>query len=305
MPGRLSFHTATVGWGVYFLAAWGCGYLFGGFPVACFAFPVNVVLWLLWAAVLWLARVRWPGCLLYRALGSVKTTVLLLSLFFVTCLVYGIDGRAVTATWWLVALLWALTSHLLVVLYNGAGRRRRHKWRFILIHSGLLLALTGGFLGVPDRTEWRMVLEAGRPARGVVDQKGNVLRLKRTVEWVAPEGAAGKPGVAAAGPQPQWRDVTMEADGYAARLLIDGRKRVVLRVNHPYRMSWQDDLYLVDMIPAERNHGLAGCVVMGVRQPWKYVEWAGIWLLIAGCALLFVQGVTGSGKEAARGGDVA
>ncbi|MCD8292575.1 MAG: hypothetical protein LUC23_02275 [Prevotellaceae bacterium] len=299
------FYTVIVGWGVYFLAALGCGYLFGNFPVAWFAFPVNVASWLLWAAVWWLVWRRWRGCLPVRMLVSVKSSLLLLFLFFATCLVYGLDGRAVAATWWIVALLWALTSHLLVVLYNGVGRPRRYKWRFILIHSGLLLALLGGFLGVPDRSEWQVVLETGRPVRGVVDQRGNVIKWKHTVEWVNVQDTAWKAADAAAATRPQWRDVTTETDVYAARLLIDGRKRVVLRVNHPYRMSWQDDLYLVDMIPDGSHHGLAGCVLTGVRQPWKYVEWAGIWLLIAGCVLLFVQGVTGSGKEAARGGDVA
>ncbi len=298
------FDAVIVGWGVYFLAAWGCGRFLGSFPVAWFAFPVNVASWLLWAAVLWLAWRRCRGCLLVRMLVSVKSSLLLLFLLFVTCLVYGLDGRQVAATWWLVALLWALTSHLSVVLYNGVCRPRRYKWRFVLIHLGLLSALLGAFLGVPDRTEWRAVLEAGRPVRGVVDERGDVIRLKRTVEWVNVQDTAWK-AVDAAATRPRWQYAKREADGDAARLLIDGRKRVVLRVNHPYRMSWQDDLYLVNVIPADSNHGLAGCVVMGVRQPWKYVEWAGIWLLIAGCALLFVQGVRGSGKEKAQDGDVA
>ncbi len=273
-----------IGWGVYFLLALGCQCLFDTFPVACFAFPVNVLLWLLCAAGLWMAFKRKPDSVFVRTLASTKSTLLLLLLFFITCLVYGLTGRTVTATWWLVALLWALTSHLLMVLYNGTSRHRRHKPRFILIHAGLLSALLGGFLGVPDRAEWRMVIDREHPVLGAIDQWGNTIKLKRSVVLTALHGDA-----LTSNAVPDKAD-GLNANVYAAELLIDGREHVMLRVNHPYRLSWSDDLYLVELIPAGLNNGLAGCVVQGVRQPWKYVEWAGIWLLIAGCVLLFVQG---------------
>ena len=59
-------------------------------------------------------------------------------------------------------------------------------------------------------------------------------------------------------------------------------------MNHPYRLSWAEDIYLISydresIVPQY-------CVVEIVRQPWKYLIWMGIVMMMAGSALMFLQG---------------
>ena len=57
-------------------------------------------------------------------------------------------------------------------------------------------------------------------------------------------------------------------------------------VNHPYAAGFGEDVYLVDY---DKNSNDV-CVFEIVRQPWKYLEWVGIVMMMAGAALMFVQG---------------
>jgi hypothetical protein len=79
-------------------------------------------------------------------------------------------------------------------------------------------------------------------------------------------------------------------DSYEVRLMVDDEE-VSLRVNEPYALSLVDDLYLVDYEHVSEGETVGYCILEIVRQPWKYMQWVGICMMMLGSVLLFAQGV--------------
>lgn len=267
-------------WSVYFGVALLCQFLLPDFPTAFFAFPVNAALVLLAMVGLWILRKEKPTSPVTRLLASPSTTSILLALLAASCLCLGLTSRPSPSSWWFFFLLTALFLHLLMVFYAGAFRKRPHRLRFILIHGGLLLALLGGFAGTPDTAEWRLPVGKEWPTRQAYTPQYGKIRLPHSLQL-------------------KDFDVTYYSNGmpqdFQAHLLLDSTKDITLSVNHPYALSPNDDLYLVDY---EHVAEPRFCIVQLVRQPWKYVQSTGIWLLLAGCVLLFAQGLpTGMARK--------
>lgn len=215
-------------------------------------------------------------------LSSLSTTYLLLTLFLGSCLVQGFTCLPVTGTWWFVAVLTALVAHLTLVLFRGLSRPRPYKLRFTLVHAGLLLALSGGFFGAPDTYEWRAIVTKEQPTAEAFDKSGYKTALGETLQLVSSEATFSERGIPL---------------DYTAELRTCKGSTFKLKVNHPHRLSWQDDLYLESINTTGTTDIPPYCIVLWVRQPWKYVQWTGIWMLIAGNALLFIQGHSVPGKK--------
>ncbi len=266
--------------GICFAAAILLLLCFDDVPRGFFAFPVNVALLLLWAVALWILYREKRTSRLVTMLLDIRTTFWTLGAFLFCCLVAGLTAHGVTTSWWFCTSLLMLLTHLLMVTYRGVGSRRPHRLRFFLNHVGLLLLLSGGFFGNVDQREWRVRAMEGEQILEMYDMAGgsvtlkNDMRLQHASAEYYPDG------------MPQ---------SYEAVLTVDG-KEATLRVNEPYSLSWCDDLYLVGYDP--QTDGMpAVCVLQLVRQPWRRVQWAGIWMLLLGSALIFVQGVGRKGGE--------
>ena len=155
--------------------------------------------------------------------------------------------------------------------------------RFLLDHAGLLLALIGGFAGGADTTQWRLRISGNETAQEAFAPDGSTIQLKQALKlekFTVTHYPNGIP------------------ENYEAQISIND-KEVVLRVNEPYGLSLSDDLYLVDYEHAPAGETTRYCILEIVRQPWKYVEWAGIWMMITGSVLLFAQGVPSAKKRRA------
>ena len=146
-------------WTGYFTLAAVLQLLSGDFPSSFFEFPVNVASLLLWVSVIWVIFREYPESAAGALLASRQTTCITLCAFLTVCIVQGLSPVKVTGTWWFIAAVFALISHLLMVLLRGALRPRPHRTRFILNHGGLLLALAAGLFGSPDTKEWRTVAD--------------------------------------------------------------------------------------------------------------------------------------------------
>lgn len=251
-----------------------CQILSGDFPSQFFVFPVNAAFMLLWIAVLWVMFREKRDSAALRMLLSRETTLILLGMFIASCLIQGFSTVRLTGSWWFVAVLFALLSHIFLVLLRGMSHPRPFRLRFFLNHAGLFIALAGGMFGSPDTHDWRTVAGPDRTVREAVDISGHRTALEYDFQlagWEVESYDNGTP------------------KSYRAVVRIDGEKDIVLRVNHPYRLSWKDDLYLSGF-----NEG--GCVLQVVRHPWKYAECLGIIMLLAGAVLVFLQGPAGAAK---------
>lgn len=148
----------------------------------------------------------------------------------------------------------------------------RNRWRFVLNHAGLWLALFAGVVGSAEEQTLRIPVFRDRPNNEAVTEEG--------ITVLPPK-------------QLQLNDFTVEQypNGtprhFFAEISIDG-KPARLEVNHPYAVSWGEDYYLTsyDMQSGRPQY----CVVQIVREPLKYLMLAGIIMMLCGACLLFLAG---------------
>lgn len=275
----------------------------GNFPVAFFAFPLNLLLAVCWLALLYILYKEKRDCLLMRRLLSLKTTAGILAVFMAGCLVIGLFPQLplyessrrtgwmarmgfyhFTTAWPFVLAWWGLLSHLALITLRGWEKRSRNKGRFLLIHAGLWLALFCGFAGSSDTQQLSIPVFRAEPSRMAYTDNREVrhvdydLQLADFREVLYPDG------------KPQH---------FSADVWVDGR-RITLEVNKPYEVRFGEDLYL-NSYDVRKGSQTDYCVLRIVYQPWKYGLLTGILMLLAGSLWLFVRG---SGKvEYAPSGD--
>ena len=159
-----------------------------------------------------------------------------------------------------------------MVTLRRAFRPGRNRWRFVLNHAGLWLALFAGVVGSAEEQTLRIPVFRDRPNNEAVSEEGVTVLLPKEL---------------------QLNDFTVEhyPNGtprhFFAEISIDS-KSARLEVNHPYAASWGEDYYLTsyDMQSGRPQY----CVVQIVREPLKYLMLAGIIMMLCGACLLFLAG---------------
>ena len=250
----------------------------GYFPAEAFAFPINAAVLFASLAGLWVLWREKPGGAVCRWLASGNASIALIAAFLICCLILGMKMQHADAvsfpgfgnvrrTWWFILISIALMANLFMVILS----RRKKGIRFILNHIGVLVALIGCFFGAPDHTVSRAIV-SGEAVHEAVGENGEIVPLPAAMKL---DGF----------------NVELDQRGnvrnYMALIDVDGKK-VELRVNHPYRISISEDVYLTsyDRDNLEPQY----CIVEVVRQPWKYLIWAGIVMMMAGGILMFARG---------------
>lgn len=266
--------------------------LTGNFPVTFLAFPLNVIFAVIWLFCLWILHKEYRNLALTCFLCSHRTTVLSIVLFILGCLVIGLfpqlsDAEArmhggvpaalgcynFMTSWIFIAILFLLLSNLGMITLVALRHRRRYRWRFVLNHAGLWLALFAGFLGSSDTLTLRVPLYKGQPTREAFDMNG----------------------------ASHYLDYEMELDSFAVEYFPNGSpsrfaadvrlgvQHVLLEVNHPHSYRWGEDVYLSGYDVTQDSVSNC-CIVQVVKQPWKYALAAGILMMLAGAILLFIKG---------------
>ena len=250
----------------------------GYFPAEAFAFPINAAVLFAALAGLWVLWREKPGGAVCRWLASGNASIALIAAFLICCLILGMKMQHADAvsfpgfgnvrrTWWFILISIALMANLFMVILS----RRKKGIRFILNHIGVLVALIGCFFGAPDHTVSRAIV-SGEAVHEAVGENGEIVPLPAAMKL---DGF----------------NVELDQRGnvrnYMALIDVDGKK-VELRVNHPYRISISDDVYLTSY--DRDNPEPQYCIVEVVRQPWKYLIWAGIVMMMAGGILMFARG---------------
>lgn len=225
-----------------------------------FSFPLNLILALLWAgSMLWLWKSQRKS-LFVRFMLSKAATISAISLLLIFCALIGLTGiRSLVHSWAFIAVLFYFQTVLLFVLFRGK--------RQFFHHIGLVIAVGSAFWGAPDSETFRLRAVKDIPVR-------EVHRMDGSSAWLPYEITL--------------KDFRTETYGngvpmmYEADLLVDNED-VTLKVNHPYRRAFGEDVYLA-------GTGDGSCVLQIVREPWKYGVVIGIILMLAGAFLLFIEG---------------
>ncbi|WP_195473070.1 cytochrome c biogenesis protein ResB [Bacteroides xylanisolvens] len=264
----------------------------GNFPVSFLSFPLNIIFAGIWLVMLWILHKEYKKSFFTRLLCSPQTSVLSIGLFISGCLVIGLlpqlsdisakNREGILAqlgcynfmtSWIFIAILFLLLSNLGMITIHAFQHRKRARWRFILNHAGLWLALFAGFLGSSDTQTLRIPIYRSEPAHEAFDMNGTSHYLDYEIEL---------------------NSFTVEyypnrrPSRFAANVRL-GNKKAVLEVNHPYAYRLGEDVYLTgyDVMKGSESEY---CILQVVKQPWKYVIVAGILMMLAGAVLLFING---------------
>ena len=251
------------------------------FPSDFFAFPLNLiflVVWVVGCALLW---VHCRKTLLVRFFLSPEATFISIGLFTVLCLVIGFTGlRSLAGSWIFVIVSLLLQTVLLFVIMRGwrrptatGARLGAVRWRFLLLHVGLLVAVGSAFWGAPDVQTLRMKAYVGVPSQEAYFMDGRQTWLPYEVVLQDFDVQQYDNGVPSA---------------YKATVEVDGES-VEIEVNDPYARGFGEDVYLVGY-DAAMGSDSSYCILEIVREPWKYMTVTGIIMLLIGALLLFIGG---------------
>ena len=235
-----------------------------------FAFPLNLLLAVFMIVCLaWLWKNRTESRLV-RFLLSPAATISAIILLLAACLWIGFSGDRtfVESVAFVAVLLYIQVVLLLVTLRGWSNSSGRIRWRFLLMHAGLLLAVGSGFWGAPDSTELRLALSRGEEAETAYEMNGSLTGLGyrvRLTDYKVEYSDEGMPSF------------------YEATVSVDGKEPAVLSVNHPISAGLGEDIYLASV--SEEF-----CILQIVREPWRYFSLAGILMLISGAFMLFIKG---------------
>ena len=235
-----------------------------------FAFPLNLLLAALLVAGLLCLRKTFLHSAVVRYLHSSTATISAIALLIISCIWVGLSGdRSVVQSIVFVAVLLYIQIILFFITLRGWRRSDGEiRWRFLLLHAGLLLAVGAGFWGSPDSNEYRIKLSIDEPTREAYKIDGNKHILSYELSLTD-------------------LDIQYSEEGkmidYKVFISIDRSAPVQVAVNHPYGVRVGEDIYLASV--SER-----ACVLQIVREPWRYFALAGILMMLAGAFLLFIHG---------------
>lgn len=265
--------------------------LSGNFPTEFFAFPMDILVALLWMALIWYGFKEYSKNPVVAMLASASSTWWSIGWFTAGCLVIALFPQLSPAdaasregvfaalgcynfmsSWIFVAGLALLLTNLGFVTVRRAFRPGRNRWRFVLNHAGLWIALFAGFIGSASEQTLRMQVFRERPNNEAYAENGATVYLDKPL---------------------QLSDLKTEhyANGvprsFVAEVLLGG-KPVRLEVNAPYNERWGEDYYLASY--DTRSASPRYCIVQIVREPAKYFMLAGIIMMLCGGFLLFLNG---------------
>lgn len=244
-------------------------WLVGSFPIEIFAFPLNIIALTLWVVVLYIIYKNRETSALAKSLLSIRATWLSLGSMVATGLYLGLQSNPNSTSWLVVGATLFTLSHLLLITLRGWRTPKGIRWRFTLLHVGLIVAIGAGFWGSPDRVQLRSMITANKPITHAYHLDGTMTNLDYTMQLQQFDA--------------EYNDSGMPTHVEAA-VKIDN-KDVTLRANHPYNRTFSEKIYLVGI-----NSEEAYCIVEIVREPWQWASLTGIVMLLAGAVMLFVRG---------------
>lgn len=270
----------------------------GNFPFHFFEFPLNVILGAIWVySIYTLVHDNNSESNISKVIVSPKTTAFSLFLFICGTLVIGLFPQmsAVDAenesgllgrlgfynfmsSWIFVSILFILLSHLAAITIRGFKSRKKKRWRFLLNHAGVWIALFGGFMGSSDIVTARIPVFFESENNEAQTMEGQYFYLDYNMQLIDFNVEHYQNGM---------------PKSYVAEVKISDREngnssQVSLEVNHPYEYNLGEDIYLVSY--DTRSDKPQYCILQIVRQPWKYVQLIGIIMTIAGAIGMFIGG---------------
>ena len=245
--------------------------LMGPIDVTLFASPIGWSVGVAVVALLYVAEKEWGDQSWLRFLESPLMACWLLGLTALWCIIGSTipEWAQFSTSWPFVVTMALLLTHLaLVIIHRMRQFATRHDFAFLLTHLGLWIALFSGMAGAGDTKELYAVVGRTQETTSALNkEKERMEPISHSLKLM------------------DFKIETHADNGspvqYSATIRIDGTD-CPLAVNHPYPISWDEDLYLMNYETDSRVGEVSSCLLLLVCQPWKYVSLIGILMLLAG-----------------------
>ena len=232
-----------------------------GGNIDIFAFPLNVILFLIWIGAVITSWRNARDSAFVRFMLRPAATITAIAFTLIFSLVLGLTGfRSLVTSCAFISVLLYFQTVLAYVILRGWRHGGKVRWRFILLHFGLLLAVASSFWSAPDNMTYRTKAVKDMPVSEVYTADGRREWLEYEIELKV-----------------------LHAD--RAEVIVDGH-RVNLEVNHPHSVSMAETVYLNGI---DKKYG-DSCILQIVYEPCRYVTLAGIIMMLVGAMLLFISG---------------
>ena len=241
-------------------------WLCGDFPLWLFVAPMNLLVGALWLVAIWESYRHRATLPFVKYLLSAEASYIALAVAALIALVLGLQSEPAATSWPVVGGLLYLLTVLSLVILRGWRNTSGVRWRFLVTHCGLWLAVASLLFGAPDKQVLRMQV-GDTPSREAINARGEKSYLDyelRLEKFDMKESTSGTP------------------EQFRATVAVDD-KLVDVEVNSPYSHHYGEDIYLV-------SYGREGCVLQIVREPWRALTALGVGLLLLGAFMLFMQG---------------
>lgn len=245
--------------------------IMGNPDLGIFSFPVNVVLFLALGGVLYVLAKERVGEHFVKALSSARAAALFVALAGIGCLLIAFfPDWDFQRSWIFATVLLLLMSNLYLAIFRYKGQFRL---RFYLNHVGLLLLIVALSLGAADMRRMRTIVNIGDTVDKAYTEDGLPYSLGYELKLESFEA--------------DFYENNVPSD-FRAVISIEGKQKTV-RVNHPWRRTWCEDIYLTGY-DTKAGADSQYCILEFIVQPWKYVAVVAIMFFAVGAVLLLWGG---------------
>ena len=244
-------------------------WLVGSFPLDIFTSPLNIIALALWVIITYILYKNRESSTLAQSLLSIRATWLSLGSMAAIGIYLGLQSEPNSTAWLVVVAILFTLTHLLLVTMRGWRTPKGIRWRFTLLHAGLIIALGAGFWGSPDREQLRALVTYDKTTTHAYHLDGTATTLDYTLGLEVLDAKYSEGGA------PTHFEATVAVNNEV----------VTLSVNHPDNRTFAEKIYLVSIDPNGTY-----CIIEIVREPWQWASLVGILLLLAGAVMLFIRG---------------
>lgn len=245
-----------------------------------FAFPVNLIAFLFLLLGIWTLHHYYAHTSVVRVLTSMPSTLTITSCIITILIIEGIWALQLFKTW-----IFILLELLLLVILGLVALKRSHSFSkknilFLLNHGGLWVALSAALAGAPDREEYKIIAPLGQPEYNAVDLNGTLHPLPFIVQLDKFEleyyPQAGNVPV----PKRFCSTVTLKNK--------EQEKTVAIEVNRP--VHFKGFILYQDGYDTSQGVNSQYSVLLAVRDPWLWLVYTGIIMLLTGAIGLIIYG---------------
>lgn len=248
--------------------------------VSIFAFPVNLIALLFLVLGIWVLHGYYGRTRIVRTLAGMPATLTITALLITILIVEGIWALQLFKSWVFILLEFILLVILGLVILKKTHPLHGRNLLFLLNHGGLWIALAAALLGAPDREEYKLIAPLGQPEYNAIDKEGSLHPLPFTVrldrfelEYYPRQGNQNVP-------KRFCSTVTLKSKGKEMQTAIE--------VNHPTQIKGYS-LYQ-DSYDHSKGADTQYSILLVVRDPWLWLVYTGIFLLLAGAIGLIIYG---------------